>query len=117
MERSGDRRSLLGGVEEGMRERRTETKGVGSGGDRSGRMLMGRIWLGTIVDASSTSQLPFMRNAVAHSRVVHNDGQMSLSAVAALGMADRSDDRLEPSRVSFDVAAPRGTRPFAGKHS
>jgi len=66
--------TYVGGPEEGMRGRETETKAiVAVAAEKSGRGI-GRIRLRHVIDVSGDSLLPFVEEAVTRGSVVHTDG-------------------------------------------
>ena len=66
--------TYVGGPEEGMRGRETETKAiVAVAAEKSGRGI-GRIRLRHVIDVSGDSLLRFVKEAVTRGSVVHTDG-------------------------------------------
>jgi transposase-like protein len=75
----------VGGPEEGMRGRQTETKAiVAVAAEKSGRGI-GRIRLRRVMDVSADSLLPFVKEAVTPGSLVHTDGWSSYSSLAKAG--------------------------------
>ncbi|HWJ18318.1 MAG TPA: IS1595 family transposase [Geobacterales bacterium] len=75
----------IGGPEEGMRGRQTETKAiVAVAAEKSGRGI-GRIRLRRVMDVSADSLLPFVKEAVTPGSLVHTDGWSSYSSLAKAG--------------------------------
>ena len=75
----------VGGPEEGMRGRQTETKAiVAVAAEKSGRGI-GRIRLRRVMDVSADSLLPFVKEAVTPGSLVHTDGWSSYFSLAKAG--------------------------------
>jgi transposase-like protein len=66
--------SYLGGLEEGMRGRKTETKALIVIAAQEDGMGIGRIRMRHIADASAESLHPFVKDFIAPGSVVHTDG-------------------------------------------
>src|SRR5664279_1812636 len=81
--------TYVGGPEEGVRGRQTETKAiVVVAAEESGRGV-GRIRLRRVVDVSGDSLISFVRDAVAPGSVVHTDGWSGYAGLAKAGYAHR----------------------------
>ena len=75
----------VGGPEEGMRGRQTESKAiVAVAAEKNGRGI-GRIRLRRVMDVSADSLLPFVKEAVTPGSLVHTDGWSSYSSLAKAG--------------------------------
>src|SRR5512134_3751065 len=80
--------TYVGGLEEGKRGRRTQTKAiVAVAAEKSGRGI-GRIRLRRVKDVAD-SLLPFVQGAVVPGSVVHTDGWSGYSGLAAAGYQHR----------------------------
>ena len=74
--------TYLGGLEEGLRGRKTETKAlIIVAAEEDGRGI-GRIRMRHIVDASAKSLHPFVQESVAPGSLVHTDGWLGYSGLA-----------------------------------
>jgi transposase-like protein len=81
--------TYVGGPEEGVRGRQTETKAIiVVAAEESGRGI-GRIRLRRVMDVSANSLIPFVRDAVAPGSVVHTDGWSGYSSLAKVGYDHR----------------------------
>jgi transposase-like protein len=77
--------TYVGGPEEGVRGRQTQTKAiVVVAAEESGRGV-GRIRLRRVMDVSGDSLIPFVREAVAPGSVVHTDEWSGYSGLAKAG--------------------------------
>lgn len=92
--------TYVGGPEEGVRGRQTETKAIiVVAAEESGRGV-GRIRLRRVMDVSANSLLPFVRDAVAPGSVVHTDGWSGYSGLAKAGY----DHRVTVINRSMEMA-------------
>lgn len=66
--------AFVGGEEEGVRGRRTETKAMIAVAAEEDRRGIGRIRMRRIMDASADSLMPFVEDSVEPGSVVHTDG-------------------------------------------
>ena len=77
--------TYVGGPEEGVRGRETETKAiVAVAAEKSGRGI-GRIRLRRVVDVSGDRLIPFVKDAVTVGSVVHTDGWSGYSGLTKAG--------------------------------
>ena len=77
--------SYLGGLEEGMRGRKTETKALIIVAAQEDGRGIGRIRIRHISDASAESLHPFVQESIASGSVVHTDGWRGYSGLNAKG--------------------------------
>ena len=77
--------SYLGGLEEGLRGRLTETKALIAVAAQEEGTRIGRIRLRCIPDASAESLHPFIQESIAPGSIVHTDGWRGYSGLAAKG--------------------------------
>jgi transposase-like protein len=92
--------TYVGGPEEGVRGRQTETKAiVVVAAEESGRGV-GRIRLRRVMDVSADSLIPFVGDAVAPGSVVHTDGWSGYSGLAKAGY----DHRVTVMNRSMEMA-------------
>jgi transposase-like protein len=81
--------TYVGGLEEGVRGRQTETKAlvvIAAEEDGAG---MGRIRMRRIPDASAESLVPFVEESIEPGSTIHSDGWPAYDAVAAKGYRHR----------------------------
>ena len=77
--------TYVGGLEEGVRGRQTETKAlIAVAAEEDGKGI-GRIRMRRVPDASAASLLPFVEESIAPGSVVHTDGWMGYSGLDGRG--------------------------------
>jgi transposase-like protein len=92
--------TYVGGPEEGVRGRQTETKAIiVMAAEESGRGV-GRIRLRRVMDVSANSLIPFVGDAVAPGSVVHTDGWSGYSGLTKAGY----DHRVTVINRSMEMA-------------
>ncbi len=77
--------TYLGGPEEGMRGRQTETKAIVVVAAEKNGSGIGRIRLQRVVDVSGNSLIPFVEAAIKSGSVVHTDGWQGYSGLMKAG--------------------------------
>jgi transposase-like protein len=82
--------TYVGGSEEGVRGRETETKAlVAIAAEARGKSAIGRIRMQRIADASQESLRPFIAASVEPGSLVHTDGWIGYAGLDSAGYAHK----------------------------